>query len=77
MRIQWDPERDLHFTALPHRSIQVGLSGEAVSRYVHEWTRRISDVTPLAHRIGALVAHGDLNEAQALLPVERPYPARA
>ncbi len=32
VRIQWDPERSL--TPLPHRSLQVGLGGKAVRRYV-------------------------------------------
>lgn len=29
VRIQWDPERDLHFNPLAQRSIQIGLSGPA------------------------------------------------
>ena len=30
VRIQWDPERSLKLEPLPHRSIQIGLTGEAV-----------------------------------------------
>lgn len=30
VRIQWDPERDMEFKPLEWRSIQIGLSGEAV-----------------------------------------------
>jgi len=37
-RVQWDPERSLQLQALPYRSLQLGLSGEAVDRYVDEWT---------------------------------------
>jgi hypothetical protein len=37
VRIQWDPERDIHLRQLEHRSIQIGLSGEAVRRYVTDW----------------------------------------
>lgn len=33
VRIQWDPERDLELNKLNYRSLQVGLSGEAVGRY--------------------------------------------
>ena len=77
VRIQWDPERDLHHHPLPHRSIQIGLSGEALARYVDEWTVNITEITPLAHRIQALVATGDLAQASALLPPERPYPTPA
>jgi len=73
VRIQWDPERDLHHNPLAHRSIQIGLSKEAVRLYVHQWIRQIADVTPLAQDIYALVTKGDLESARALLPVERPY----
>ncbi|MEW2394492.1 DUF4291 domain-containing protein [Streptomyces sp. NPDC046862] len=73
-RVQWDPERDLHLRPLPHRSLQLGLSGEAVRRYADEWTVAIRDMTPLAREIQALVSSGDLDSAARLLPVEFPYP---
>ncbi|WP_432992700.1 DUF4291 domain-containing protein [Dactylosporangium sp. CA-233914] len=75
VRVQWDPERDLHLSPVPGcRSLQLGLSGEAVRRYVDEWTVRITDVTALAHRIHELVRARDLDAARALLPPEREYP---
>ena len=74
VRIQWDPERDLHFNPLPHRSIQIGLGGQAVDRYVDEWIVSIADVTGAAHAIGALVDRGLLSEAETLLPSEAIYP---
>ncbi|MFD8393850.1 DUF4291 domain-containing protein [Streptomyces sp. NPDC059680] len=74
-RVQWDPERDLHLRPLPYRSLQLGLSGEAVERYADEWTISIRDVTPLAHEIHALVDSGDLDSATRLRPEELPYPA--
>ncbi len=67
VRVQWDPERSIQLVALPYRSLQLGLGGEAVPRYVDEWTVGISDVTELAHRIRA-------TRDPALLPPERPYP---
>lgn len=73
-RVQWDPERDLRLRPLPYRSLQLGLSGEAVRRYADEWTVAIRDVTPLAHEIHGLVSGGDLDTAARLLPQERPYP---
>lgn len=73
VRVQWDPDRDLLHRPLERRAIQVGLSGEAVKRYVEEWTTHITDITELAHRIGKLVAEGNIQAATALLPVERPY----
>jgi len=73
-RVQWDPERDLRLQPRPYRSLQLGLSGEAVRRYADEWTVAIRDVTPLAHEIHALVNGGQLGPAARLLPRERPYP---
>ncbi|MCX4639947.1 DUF4291 domain-containing protein [Streptomyces platensis] len=74
-RVQWDPERDLGLRALPYRSLQLGLSGEASRRYADEWTVAIRDVTPLAREVHALVRAGETAAAAALLPGERPYPA--
>ncbi|KVN28848.1 DUF4291 domain-containing protein [Burkholderia ubonensis] len=73
VRIQWDPERDLLLQPLAYRAIQVGLSKQAVDLYVHEWIKRITDVTPLAHSLHALVGQGDFESAHALLPLEQPY----
>ena len=72
-RVQWDPERDLRLQPLSYRSLQLGLSGEAVRSYADEWTVGIRDVTPLAREIHALVSGGDLDSAARLLPQERPY----
>lgn len=73
-RVQWDPERDLHLNPLPHRSLQLGLSGEASRRYADEWTVSITDVTDLTREIHTHVREGNLPAAEALLPAERPYP---
>ena len=73
VRVQWDPERGLRHEALSHRSIQIGLTREAVQKYVHEWTVSITDVTSLAREVHAAVRAGDDDKARALLPVERPY----
>ncbi|MFI1103877.1 DUF4291 domain-containing protein [Streptomyces melanogenes] len=73
-RVQWDPERDLRLQPLPHRALQLGLSGEAAHRYADEWVASITDVTPLARTIHAHVRDGDLDTARRLLPGERPYP---
>ncbi|MEU1520255.1 DUF4291 domain-containing protein [Streptomyces sp. NPDC005811] len=74
-RVQWDPERDLNLRPLPYRSLQLGLSGEASSLYADEWIVSISDVTPLAREIRALVSRGEPDSAAQLLPQEQPYPA--
>lgn len=74
-RVQWDPERDLHLNPLPYRSLQLGLSGTASRDFADVWTVSIRDVTPLVREIHALLRAGQLESAQALLPMETPYPA--
>lgn len=74
VRIQWDPERDLALAPLPWRSLQVGLSGEAVAAYVDDWIVRIEDVSALARESAALTASREYERAEALRPVERRYP---
>ncbi|MFD4119014.1 DUF4291 domain-containing protein [Streptomyces niveus] len=74
-RVQWDPERGLHLQPLPHRSLQLGLTGEAAERYAEEWIVSINDVTALARAIHAEVKDGALDAARQLLPAELPYPS--
>lgn len=77
VRAQWDPERSLHLKALPYRSLQVGLSGRAVHRYVDDWMVAIRDITPTVHRMRDLLVGGDVQAAAAHLPVEHVYPLPA
>ncbi|MFF5082287.1 DUF4291 domain-containing protein [Actinoplanes sp. NPDC000266] len=77
VRVQWDPERSLRLGELPYRSLQVGLSGEAVDRYVDEWTVEITEVTAHAREIRQRLDDGDEAGAAALLPEERIYPLPA
>jgi hypothetical protein len=74
VRVQWDPDRSVTLDRLDRRAVQVGLSGEAVRRYVGGWIEGIVDVTPLARAVRDLVRRGALDEARAQLPEERPYP---
>lgn len=74
VRVQWDPERDIRGAKLDYRSIQVGLRPQVVRAYVEEWTTEIRDLTDLVARLRSLRDEGRFDEAQSLLPVERPYP---
>jgi len=73
VRVQWDPERDLHLQPLSYRAIQIGLGAEAVPLFINRWIQRIVDTTDLAHAIHRLVKEDKLDQAQARLPVEIPY----
>jgi hypothetical protein len=77
VRIQWDPDRDFLHRPLPHRAIQIGLSGLAVQLYVSEWIVAITDITEVAQRMHALVLAGALDQAAQLLPNEQPYEVRS
>lgn len=46
VRVQWDPERSVRLGKLEHRSLQLGISGESVTRqWMDEWTVKIEDIT--------------------------------
>jgi len=72
--IQWDPERDLLMEKLNYRSIQIGLRGEAVNKYVNEWIVSIKDITSQMHIMSKLIQEKKLDQAKQLLPIEEVYP---
>lgn len=77
VRIQWDPERDWRLQPIGGvRAIQIGLSGEAVERYVNQWIVCIEDVTPAARMIAAAVKSG-IPPAPLPSAAECPYPLDA
>ncbi len=67
VRVQWDPERTIELEKLPYRSIQIGLSGDAVRHYVDDWIVSIEDVSELAEQVR-------MTRDVAFVPRERPYP---
>ena len=73
VRIQWDPERDIHLNPLNYRAIQIGLSNEAVGKYTGSWIQCITDVTAFSRRLNKLVQEGKVEEVKKLLPKERAY----
>jgi Domain of unknown function (DUF4291) len=73
VRIQWDPERGLNHEPLTRRSIQIGISGEAIDKYIDEWIINITDKTKLCHDIQQLVITQQFDHAKALLPVETSF----
>lgn len=77
VRVQWDPDRSVDLHRLPQRDIQIGLTGDAVNRYLDEWLVAIDDVTALAQQLRHLVAEGRMAAAVQILPHEEAYPVRA
>ena len=74
MRIQWDPERNMILEPLPYRTIQIGLSNEAVSKYVNEWVQQITDITQTVTDIKKLIDLKEFEKATNLFPIEKIYP---
>jgi hypothetical protein len=74
VHVQWDPERSLRGEALPHKSIQVGLSRRIIEQYVDAWTLEIRDLTPLARKLYRLINTGQAAKVRGLLPREKIYP---
>jgi hypothetical protein len=74
VRIQWDPEKDIHLQNLNYRSIQIGLTGIAVQQYVNNWIVAINDISQLCKQIHFLVLDNKIVEAKSLLPFENIYP---
>ena len=74
VRLQWDPEKDIHLQNLNYRSIQIGLTGIAVQNYVNDWVVSINDITPLCNQIHSLLLDKKIEEAKNLLPLENIYP---
>lgn len=71
IRCQWDPERDLFGNPLEYRSIQLGLRGTAVQKYVNDWIVSIEDITEYVKKLREQKSRGmDIN---SLLPTERIY----
>lgn len=63
-----------HHRPLPHRSLQLGLTGEAAHRYADEGVVSITDTTPLAHATTGMYGTGTWMRPGGLLPLERAYP---
>lgn len=73
VRVQWDPDRSPTMEPLEHRAIQVGLSGEAIQRYVHEWITKITDLTRFVHEAHEMVQEEQVIVYTPLLPKETIY----
>ena len=71
IRCQWDPERDIFGNPLEYRSIQLGLRGEAVWKYVHEWIVDITDITDYVRELREKKKMGI--DIRPLLPKEEKY----
>jgi hypothetical protein len=72
VRCQWDPERDLYGNPLDKRSIQLGLSGIMVKKYISEYIVKITDITEQVHAWHQEISLHKFNPEE--LPKETEYP---
>jgi hypothetical protein len=69
---QWDPERDMIGRRMEGQAIQIGLRGEILKRYVHEFILGVEDATRQARTVGTMKFSG---KKQIKNPfAEREYP---
>ncbi|MDF3056314.1 MAG: hypothetical protein K0R17_529 [Rariglobus sp.] len=74
VRVQWDPERDWRLNPIAGaRTIQIGLSGQAMQHYVSEWIVNIEDITCITRILADAVATG-IHPQNTPDSLERPYP---
>ncbi|MFA8298634.1 MAG: DUF4291 domain-containing protein [Hyphomicrobiales bacterium] len=73
VRIQWDPEKDIHLNALNYKSLQIGMKAEAVQHYIDDWIVSIKDITGDCKAIKRMIDSGDIEKATELLPLEEVY----
>lgn len=71
IRVQWDPERDIYGHALAYRSVQIGIRGESVKKYVNDWIVGIADITDYVTDLRNKKKQGI--DITGLLPEEKVY----
>lgn len=71
VRVQWDPERDVYGNPLEYRSIQIGIRGELVNKYVDEWIVKITDLTEYVGELKLMLT--DKKDISEYLPQEQVY----
>ncbi|MDE6833002.1 MAG: DUF4291 domain-containing protein [Ruminococcus sp.] len=72
VRCQFDPERDIYGNPKPDRTIQLGLRGGMVEKYISEYIVKITDITEEVRYLKSLRDNGTL--ITEMLPFEVPYP---
>ncbi|HEY2408009.1 MAG TPA: DUF4291 domain-containing protein [Polyangiaceae bacterium] len=71
VRLQWDPDHDPSGAPVQRRAIQLGIRGETLQRFVHEWILAIENVSEF------VAAQRTRERSVLLTPRERVYPAPA
>ncbi len=68
---QWDPERDIQGNPLDYKSLQLGIRGKALYKYVNEWIVSIEDITQTVLNLSEMKERNI--DIISLLPNEKIY----
>ena len=71
IRVQFDPERDIYGNPLEYRSIQIGIRGETLKKFVNDWIVNIQDITDYVTELRTKKETGE--NILSLLPDEKLY----
>jgi len=72
VRLQWDPDHAPNGMPLERRAIQLGIRGETLTKYAHQWVLGIEDLSAFVREQAGRVSTAD--EARLLTPREEVYP---
>ena len=72
VRCQFDPDRDIFGNPQQDRTIQLGLRGSMVEKYISDYIVKITDITDHVKYLKSLRDNGNLKPE--MLPAEKPYP---
>jgi hypothetical protein len=72
VRLQWDPDHDPSGARVERRALQLGLRGQVLAHYAHDWILDLEDITEYVHhQHGYAQSHA---YQQLVLPQETVYP---
>jgi hypothetical protein len=75
VRIQWGPEKKLKLGNLNYKSIQIGVKGDALKKYIKDWIVQIDNITNLSKEIYNSISNTDIEKAKDKLPFKKVYPS--
>lgn len=71
VRLQWDPDHDPTGAKVERRAVQLGLRGEVLAAYAHDWIVEISDISAF---VAEQRAHARPPYTSLVTPREDVYP---
>jgi hypothetical protein len=72
VRLQWDPDHDPFGVKQERRAIQLGLAGEVLRSYSHDWILNIEDISSFVAKEREHLSKQDLSGL--VTPLEEVYP---